>query len=698
MVAPLVVTFNDVEYAVAARRTGSQAGEPIFAEDTVAPFREALNTGGLAKLVDVEGVSNVVFPNLTKGFGRDRIDSDSAHKPSEYRYFFNSEGLDTRYSDGIRLGLLEAACTSEVSTAFVVAHAHFGGDFHTLWVERNASGTTQSVVNRVISTTSFGGGGTIEAEDGAADGIRAFDMKALGTNLFVLVNHEPSSGSTTHFYYLMHSTDGTSWTRNSNAIGDTNALGSSSGQGNTYPLDGGLIAPSLLAGRVVLANWDEASKIIEITSFEGTDYADDGSGADTKELSITSGGGVKGLEIYQDIDGKMKLWLGTREGLYIIDASTTGSYVIDDFIRMPAHDDTGRRMVVHQGALWVPVGVDSNQAAPIWRITVQGDSRVVETNAGLNSGDGIPSNLLGPIQWLESAGEQLFALVGGTAASRNSRVLVHNGQGWHSHRINDAANEKYLWLGYGLNDRIYYSVHDNTNGDAVETIANSTVHPLSSSSITREASGFIDLPYLDLGFPLVSGPWLQLGINAEDLSATNSNEYINVDYGIDDGSGGLQARSSTDLGNFLSGTSKINFASGAGVDSVNLGLRINLHRDATTNTDTPKLKDVQIVAIKETPVRERFMFTIDIRATMNLPGGQRGRTAENIVTDWKAARDLKTLATFTYGPVTTSRYVKVRQANWRMNLTEGSSAPSAIRGKANIQREGFVDLVLEEVV
>lgn len=684
----LVITLDTEKYVVKDKNVRGGGTVPVFTSRVQRPFVEAIETSGRPDSASVSNRISLDSPNLTKGFGRDRIDSDSARVTSEYRHFFNSEGVDTRWADGARLGLLTVACTSEPSTAFIVAHAHFAGNFHTLWVERNVSGSSQRVLNRIISTTAFSGGGDVEVEDGNDDGIRGFDMKALGTNLFVLVNHETGSGTSQHFYYLESSTDGTSWTVNAaGSMGDANAL-SASVKSNTYPLDGGIIAPALIAGRVVLATWDEASNIVEISSFAGTPYST--SSSSTKELEITSGGGVKGLEIYQDIDGKVKLWLGTREGLYIIDAGTTGSFTIDDFIRLPAHDDTCRRMVVHQGSLWVPVGANSDQAAPIWRVTVKGDLRDIDVGAGLNAGDGIPRNLLGPIQWLESAGEQLFAIVGGTAASRNSRVLVHNGQGWHDHRINDSTNEKYLWLGYGLNDRIYYNIHDNTNGDSVETIANSTVHPLSNSSIPRVASGFVDYPYVDAGFPFDQGPWLQLKANAQDLSGTDSGEYIAAAYGTGD-AGALGARTATSLGNFLSGTRLLDIASGAGVNATTFGARLTLNRDSGTNTETPILKDFSIIVIKEPPEREQWEITIDIDATVALTR----RTAENIVSDLETTRALGLLRTFTYGPVTTARYVRVDSMIWRPVMSEAST-PGAIQAGANIQRGGEMDLVLSE--
>jgi len=125
-----------------------------------------------------------------------------------------------------------------------------------------------------------------------------------------------------------------------------------------------------------------------------------------------------------------------------------------------------------------------------------------------------------------------------------------------------------------------------------------------------------------------------------------------------------------------------------------MGLRINFARDGGNNTHTPKLKDVRIAVLKEVAIRDRFIFTIDVKATAE----KTKRTPENIISDWETARALKTMGEFTYGPVTTSRRVKVRQAPWNMSFTEGASSQGAVQEIAQVQREGFIDVVLEEVV
>ena len=112
--------------------------------------------------------------------------------------------------------------------------------------------------------------------------------------------------------------------------------------------------------------------------------------------------------------------------IHIIDTGST-DWTSELVFRMPSHEDNGRRMTIHNGAIWVAQGVDNSTPAPINRITVQGDSRTIEAGYGLSFGDGVISDLLGPIRWMVSAGDFLFASVGGGAANRNARIISFNG-------------------------------------------------------------------------------------------------------------------------------------------------------------------------------------------------------------------------------------------------------------------------------
>ena len=460
-------------------------------------------------------------------------------------------------------------------------------------------------------------------------------------------------------------------------------------------IDAGLLAT--VGNEAVAVLWHESNGTI--TFFSSTNAGD--AWAD-ETIDIASGNGPQGVAVMNGIDNAQKLYVGTREGLYEVDTSPS-TWTADLIFPMTGNNDNCRRMAVGQdGALWFAQGVDDDTAPIVYRLfTNNGTRQFMKSPNDFSEGDGLPAERLGPIRRMIPAQGMMYVAAGGGKAGRKASIFVHNERGWSSIRAHGTVNQPIEWMAASGDDdgvpRLHYAVRstDRATSDT-KFLKQPFVNPVSGVGVDRESSGFIDLPYLDAGFPGDSGAWLQVVINAERLSESNSNEFINVDYGHDDTSsgGGLHARTNTDLGDFLSGTNSIDFASGAGIESVNMGLRINFARDGGNNEHTPKLKDVRIAVLKEVAIRDRFTFTIDVKAT----AVKTKRTPENIISDWETARALKTLAEFTYGPVTTARRVKVRRALWNVYLAEGSSSQGSIQGSAQVQRDGFIDVVLEEVV
>jgi len=461
-------------------------------------------------------------------------------------------------------------------------------------------------------------------------------------------------------------------------------------------IDAGLL--TTVGNEAVAVLWHESDGTI--TFFSSTNAGDVWT---DETIDIASGNGPQGVAVMNGIDNAQKLYVGTREGLYEVDTSPS-TWTADLIFPMTPNNDNCRRMAVGQdGALWFAQGVDDDTVPSVYKMfTNNGTRQFMKSPNDFSEGDGLPAERLGPIRHMLPVQGMMYVAAGGAnvgeTTGRKASIFVHNGRGWSSMRAHGTQNQPIEWMAASADDdgvpRLHYAVRTATATSDTRFLKQPFVNPVTGVSVDRDASGFIDLPYLDAGFPGDAGGWLQVMINAEDLSATNSNEFINVDFGEDDGSGGLNARSNTNLGDFLSGTNSIDFASGAGIESVNMGLRINLHRDGSATADTPKLKDVRIAVLKEVAIRDRFIFTIDVKATAE----KTKRTPENIISDWETARALKTMGEFTYGPVTTSRRVKVRQAPWNMSFTEGASSQGAVQEIAQVQREGFIDVVLEEVV
>ena len=137
------------------------------------------------------------------------------------------------------------------------------------------------------------------------------------------------------------STTGASWTESTTPV-TKGLLSSDRGAdfGTTAPVDAGLFAT--IGGELIACLWDEDSS--SITFFNSTN----GGVAWTDEsVDIPSANGPQGVAVYPDIDGEDKLYVGTNEGLYIVDTSpSTWTYQL--IMPMPNSTHNGRRMTVHE--------------------------------------------------------------------------------------------------------------------------------------------------------------------------------------------------------------------------------------------------------------------------------------------------------------------------------------------------------------
>ena len=641
-------------------------------------FGPAYRLSGAQQQQDVSSYTAFLFPNLTLGFGRDRIDSDSAYEADEYRRFFDST-CETRFARDIRLGILSEYST-ETGLEVIRASASFKGNLWVLWEDDSS---TDIVARKYTgSSTSWTGGGDVSTSSNA--GI-ALDLMAHKSNLIALM----VDGADGNDLAARTSSDGASWSSRITFPGTLVGGGALNSNVSAHEnIDAGLLAE--IGGEAVAAIWEEGNGSIYFCS-----STDGGANWSAESPDVPAGSGVTGLAVMAGMDNEDKLYVGTREGLWEVDtAPSTWTHRL--LFPMTAHIDNCRRMTVHNGSLWFAQGVDDNSPAPIYRLTNQTGIHDFQVGMGLNTGDGLPLDLLGSVHWMKSTGNFLFISVGGGAASRHARVLCHNGKGWHSMVRHGTANKEIQWIDVSADDdatpRLHYAIRTSSSASDTKFLEQPLANPQSGVSIDRETSGYIDLPYIDAGMPLISKSFLRVGINAEDLSASTSNEYINVDYGEDDGSGGLNVRSNTDLGNFLSGTSIITFASNAGLSSRNLGLRINLIRDSGTDTDTPKLKDVEIDALPHIPILQRFRLRIDLVASAALDD----TTVETKISQLETATDSVIQVPFQYANMTRT-YVAIKSISYIEELVNPGGDIRSVPD-TNSQRAGFADVVLEEVI
>jgi hypothetical protein len=458
-------------------------------------------------------------------------------------------------------------------------------------------------------------------------------------------------------------------------------------------IDAGLLAT--VGNEAVAVLWHESNGTI--TFFSSTNAGD--AWAD-ETIDIASGNGPQGVAVMNGIDNAQKLYVGTREGLYEVDTSPS-TWTADLIFPMTANNDNCRRMAVGQdGALWFAQGVDDDTVPSVYKMfTNNGTRQFMKSPNDFSEGDGLPAERLGPIRHMLPVQGMMYVAAGGAnvgeTTGRKASIFVHNGRGWSSIRAHDTQNQPIEWMAASGDDdsvpRLHYAFRTATAVSNAKFLKQPFVNPVTGVSVDRESSGFIDMPYVDAGI-LTSGTWASVRINAEDLSSTNSNEFINVDFGDDDtSSGGLYARTNTDLGDFLSGTSLIKFGSGAGVASINMGLRINFARDGGNNAHTPKLKDVQILVKKKAANTQGFWFLVDIEQTADI----NDTSTEAVITALETARDLGTFPAFQYSNMTAT-YVDVLRVEFYDSVDAvGDEAPETVPN-TNARRTGFALVNIEE--
>ena len=510
---------------------------------------------------------------------------------------------------------------------------------------------------------------------------RAGDEASVGLDMITHKNKLIAMTAEDQSQLVYTSSDGATWTPSTTQPTASLLLNDIA---SDEDIDAGLLVE--IGGDLIALVWHEDNGTI--TAFTSTNGGT--AFSDESNFDIGSANGPQGAVVYPDIDGSNKIYLGTAEGLYIVDTSPS-DWTFELVFPMNHSTDNCRRMTVHEGSIWFSQGVDNDSPAPIYKLTVQGNSRIIESNFGLSFGDGVPSNLLGPIRWMKSTGDQLFISIGGGAASRNARILAWNGKGWHHMTKFATANNKINWMTVGSGDdgvpRLHYGVKTSSSASSFKFLEQPLVNPRSGVTIKREDlsgtdSGTIELPYYDLGIPQESKAFLAAHCSADDLT---SDEKVEFHYGLDGA-----ARTTVDLGDFTSSVSKLLFGSGAGVSAQNIGAMIKLDRGAT-NTNTPKIRDLVIEGYVVPGLAQEHRMTVDLNQTAS----DTGQSVENVISNLETLLGSVVQTQFKFGQV--SKFVSIDRErssfSFGIDSWEASGAPNALS-----ERNGTFNLVLIEKV
>ena len=598
-------------------------------------------------------------------------------------------------SSSIATGTSSSASTGVTTVAgdFVVSGINVEGETlsipsdHTQLFLASSSSTFSHGISYEVATTTtttmdytFGGSGDFKHLTAIINPSLitvGLDIIRHKTNLVALVAHQDD-------HEIWTSTDGLDWSISTTPI--TAGLLDNTDVSANEDIDAGLLAS--IGGELIALVWHEDNGTI--TAFNSTN----GGVAWTDEsgFDIESTNGPQGVAVYPDIDGSNKLYVGTTEGLYIVDTSPS-TWTYELVMPMPHSTDNCRRMTVHEGSLWFAQGVDNSSTAPIYKLTVQGNSGIIESGFGLSYGGGVPDDMLGTVRWMQSSGDQLFIAVGGGtvggSTGRKGRILAWNGFGWHHMTKHASADQPMQWLHVGSGDdstpRLHFATRTNATTSDTKFLEQPLVNPRSGVSIKREGDGqFIELPYYDLGMPHESKNFLAAHVSADDLTA--SHETIEFHYGINGGD-----RDDADLGDFTSAVSKLQFASGAGVSAKDIGILLKLNRNDSTNTNTPKIKDIIIEGAVVPSILYEHQLTIDLQSTAD----ETGQGIETVISNLETLLSTVTQTQLKFGQV--SKYVTIDRErsgfSFGINSWGASGAPNALS-----ERTGTFNCVLVEKV
>jgi hypothetical protein len=626
-------------------------------------FTPAFSTSGRRSQSSVRGYDHVLYGPFTGGFGGNRSPTDGEHEG----HFFDSTA-ETRYSEGVYLPILVTSMTNAVGGRRLRASAEYKGTAYSLWDEQ--SGGNNQVVCASLSSTTWGGSSKQAVVDNAgSDFVTAQDLLAHKTHLLALV-------ASTNDHRIYRATDpvGT-WTAASTE--PTVNLLSANVTENEDSAFGRLAE---LGSEAIAVLYDRVAGTI--TFFSSTDVGN--TWAD-EAIDIVTGDGPIGVAVYPGIDDADKLYVLTVEALWEVDTSPSTWTTTRVYPMYSARDNTAQTLAVHGGKLWIGVQQGPSYNPSFITMDTRGGAREFEIGSGLHD-IALPTEMLGSVRYMKSSGPFLYASVGGEASGRNARVICWNGEGWHTVMRHGTVNQEINHIEVfsdGTKTSLYLAIRTGDHTTTTHLVSYIDANPETlSGTIPRATTGYLDTRQISGGMPTTNGAFLRVAVDASDLSATNSNEYINADYAVNGA-----ARGGTDLGDFLSGTLSIQFASGAGVEGRNATLRFNLHRDGTTATDTPILHGVELAYRKHPTTIARYVFKVDIPKMAR----ESGSLPRAILTLLETARDLATQPRLRYG-ATIDRYVKVTLET--EEIIQMEEAPSDGDGEWN----GYALVTCEEVI
>ncbi len=528
------------------------------------------------------------------------------------------------------------------------------------------TGAVDTVEARSVSGLVYGGGGTVLTEAVNTDKIRGFDMIAAGGKLVAIMG-------LTNDHILRYSTDGITWTAPATTAPPLNyftsaALMVADDAGARLCWGPGTVANQ---PRLVLAMHNQTTNSIEIW--------DSTNGGDTWQTRTTfvSGGGPNGIAAYLDVTDEVVYYVGTREGVWLVDLVPTTA-TAQMILPMPIANLNGQRLTVHNAALYVPVDHGTTAPFGMKTITVSNSTRKID-DVGLDQGQSVPSTLNGQIYWMESAGPFLLTLSSDATYLRLLALSGISSEGWQNIRY--ASNPSVHFVTDGNHIHIAENGATSTVVAALFRMDNVLAPPTSGATFIYDATaGGFDLQLPEFGSDAPSEPGVFLQVQDDGSAFVDAAETIVFKYGVN-------GASPTTTGPTLDNTNrKQNLGtSNRGISARTLRCVLNFTTSGTTKS--PLLREFVLLFRKRLEDLRSYEFDIDVEATKSIVRG-----SADIRSELQAMYRSTTLVPFIASEDAGEVEVEVIGFSYHDWITGPPNAPQ------HSQIQGLAHVVLQEML
>ena len=704
------MSLNGLNYVLVPDGQGNH-----IREERVDPFGTVVPREGVQRIQNIIPWNQLNLPPATGGFGLQKVLARDIDEPSKLRRSKVSH-LDTRFVP-TTLGRLNAGSTtfaiSNTTVARITTSVETNGKLYALWetfLNSTPDDTNIELASYTGDSTTWTRIGIIASASLVDDDAgyakvgaswQAHDSTLLSGEFIVLfgggVSGATSQASESHVITHKPASDlsdaGEDWVLATtqptvNQLTGHTTFGEDRDIGRVEGVEG--------VGAYLFA-WDEDNGVVDVLKSTNLGVAWSSSLA----ASASCPNGVHGSAVYYDLNGDVAPVFTTDDAVYAYDTSAN---VLHTLVTFPTSANNGKVCQVWSNPY-------TNGLESLYISLASGEFLEYTYSSSGNKVNILNFNLFGALDadmsgygtYAVSSNDWLLFAYGGAAAGKKAWIGAYGGQGsvgedrsagFHFIFQNDTANRKIDWMAISAADdgnlRLHFEERLGTTTHSTEFILNPLAHPDSGVTINYAASGVQDRPRLDMGFPHDNASFFEVGLEADDLSGSTSGEYINLDYGVND------ATPSTDVGNILSGTRRIQIASGAGVEGREIQIRENYARSGTT-ANTPKGYDMEIKYKKklnkttagndESDSYRRWIMDIDIIQTAN----QENLNAQAVLGDLYEAEGNTIGQAFSYG-LSGTRYVDVKVMGLRHGLSQVSDETRAEASKVTT-----VTLQLDEV-